>query len=508
MRKWAALCAVSALMVTPVYGSTVYQSDLDDAVSTVPGTFQDIQTPDDVNIKIVRKGTVSSDKPSLQERMYTRVDANHMKMNDITGDVEADGDVVVKRGTEELRAPRVEGNTKTGQYQTKGDSYRYLVDGGKTKDLSGHELHYNANTKEAYADSAIGWSEPYYIKGTNITFDGEVGHIQRGVLTTKHAMAFEHSPDYRIQGENIEVYPGDKAIIHHASFFVKNVRLLSLNSYTVSLRNDKEKKISLFDIIPTPSYTSDDGFGLRGSFDYPVSKRGEWYVDYGWYSKVGFKPKIGYRHHPTWGTISGGYSRESDEYHNRTVWIEKKWEVRADTHAFHFGNTPFYIRGGANIGYWKEEEVKGLHNEVYTQVSHDPIRLWDGASLRFLVGYQRDYYEYNHKVRSMPYWGARFNVRINPRLSAFAAYTQRNIDYNNSPYPFDTTEIPKEFVYGGSFRIARLDDLSAAVTLDVNTGRIDSVNYTWHHNLHSLDTYVTYKSREKSWEVKVLAKDF
>ena len=50
-------------------------------------------------------------------------------------------------------------------------------------------------------------------KGNNATFDGQIGHMEKGMVTTKHAMAFVHTPDYRVEGQDIQVYPGDKVVI-------------------------------------------------------------------------------------------------------------------------------------------------------------------------------------------------------------------------------------------------------------------------------------------------------
>ena len=37
-------------------------------------------------------------------------------------------------------------------------------------------------------------------------------------LPQKHAMAFKHTPDYRVEGQDIKVYPGDKVIIKKTVF--------------------------------------------------------------------------------------------------------------------------------------------------------------------------------------------------------------------------------------------------------------------------------------------------
>ena len=76
------------------------------------------------------------------------------------------------------------------------------------------------------------------------------------------------------------------------------------------------------------------------------------------------KPQVGYRHYLPWGTASVGYSKESNEYNDETVWVEKIGEARLDTHTYHVGNSPITVRGGINAGYWKEGSVKGSHKRI------------------------------------------------------------------------------------------------------------------------------------------------
>ena len=45
---------------------------------------------------------------------------------------------------------------------------------------------------------------------------------KKACLQQKHAMAFKHTPDYRVEGQDIKVYPGDKVIIKKPSFYIKN----------------------------------------------------------------------------------------------------------------------------------------------------------------------------------------------------------------------------------------------------------------------------------------------
>ncbi len=258
--------------------SITYQDSLDSISESYPGELQQPSTPERSNIRVVRRGASPINAPT--EKLPTRVDADKMTYSGSTGDVNAFGNVVVTQGNRTLLANRITGNTKTTEYRTADGPYRYLEDGGKTKDLTGDVMTYRTSDQHFDAGHTQGWSDPYYVKGQNLSYDGQTGSIEKGMITSKHAMAFKHTPDYRIEGEDIKIYPGDKVVIQHPSFYIKNFKLFSLKSYTKSIRGDKQGKVSAFSIMPRPIYNSDDGIGLRGNAEIPLGKSGEAYFDY------------------------------------------------------------------------------------------------------------------------------------------------------------------------------------------------------------------------------------
>nr|WP_252893804.1 LptA/OstA family protein [Veillonella denticariosi] len=203
--QWlAAACLVC--LAQPVWAATdstppVYQDTLDSEGQSYSGELAKASTPENSNIRVVRRGEkAKSTEPS--EQLPTRIDANKMAYTGSTGDVYAEGDVVVTQGNQTLLSPRIEGNTKTTEYRTVG-GYRYLEDNGKTKDITGQNMTYRTKDRHFTADQAMGWNDPYYVKGSNATFDGQEGHMEKGMVTTKHAMAFKHAPDYRVEGGKI-----------------------------------------------------------------------------------------------------------------------------------------------------------------------------------------------------------------------------------------------------------------------------------------------------------------
>ena len=142
--------------------------------------------------------------------------------------------LVVSQGNQTLMAPRIEGNTKTTEYRTVG-GYRYLEDGGKTKDITGQNMTYRTSDRHFERTKPWDGAIPYYVKGNNTTFDGQIGHMEKGMVTTKHCNGFViHTPDYRVEGQDIQVYPGDKSRYKKPSFYIKTLKYYPCHLITTS----------------------------------------------------------------------------------------------------------------------------------------------------------------------------------------------------------------------------------------------------------------------------------
>lgn len=511
--KKARYALSAALVVMPLLSveaaddkGLVYENTQDIAYDSDPVSLATMNESDGALIRVVRRGT----RPTVVDNTEqpVKVDADSMYYSSATGNVVAVGKVDAVQGTQEIHSEKLLGNTKSQEYTTDGE-FHYLENKGATKDLRGTNLVYNSGTNAMSAPDVIGYVDPYYVKAEKVDYDGQQGLITKGWLTTKHAMAYKGVPDYRIEGSTIEVYPGDKAIIRDAKLFIKNGKILSMPKYVVSLRSDREGEFNVFSLIPRPTYNSDDGFGLKGNIEYPVGDSGELFFRYQWMTKEGFKPSFGYREYLPWGVATFGVSRESSSLNARTVWVEKRPEFSVYTNQYHIGKTPFTVRGGGNIGYWKEDYIKGSHAMFFGEVSHDRIKLSKNAGIRFYGGYQRDYYGYNDHIRSMPYWGVTSSWKLNSKVTAFTSYRQNNMDRrNNSPYPFDREDINRNWTIGASFKLSRLDTFTITTKRDVQTGELRYVDYTWHRDMHSFEGWLTYQSKQKKWSYTVVAKDF
>ena len=127
-------------------------------VQTPMGSTVSTDTKYAPNLQV--KPTVPKGKQEVQKpAVPVRIDADKMYYNDTTGRVWANGSVEVERGNQQLLSQKIEGNTKTQQYESASD-YRFLEDKGDTKDLTGSHITYNATTGEAHTKDVFGYADP------------------------------------------------------------------------------------------------------------------------------------------------------------------------------------------------------------------------------------------------------------------------------------------------------------------------------------------------------------
>lgn len=147
--------------------------------------------------------------------------------------------------------------------------------------------------------------------------------VNNGYFTTRHAVA--KVPDYRIEADSIDIYPGDHYTAHEVKLMAKNTILLTLSSYTGSLK-DNSGEIGLWSLIPRPVFDSDNGMGLHNSLVIPINEDPDStvYMENRWYTKSGYKPDIGIKYRVPVGTFRLHYAEEeSTTNDDGGIWVKK-----------------------------------------------------------------------------------------------------------------------------------------------------------------------------------------
>ncbi len=430
--------------------------------------------------------------------------ADAMKYQSTSGDVSAEGDVDMTHMAERYRTERIYGNNKTQHYVI--PSAVYWTAPNNTAEAQSAE--YDGISGISTFSEFSGWyGGLYYYRGTNGIYNRKtnVATVQNAYFTTKSAVA--RVPDYRIEAESVDIYPGDKYVAHHPSLFIKNTRLITLGSYTGSLRHDS---ISIWSLIPTPTYDSHNGFGLKNAFEMPIGGVKSdlyFYSRLAWYTKQGFIPDIGLRYETPQGTFRFQYSKTESTTNSNHIWLERRPSLTFQSRGYPIKNTQLYAGFGGEVGYWKQKNgPEGSYKMWEVWLRHRPIRLGPHLALNLGIGYKHDYYGYRNRFRKNAYYtvGLSGNYGI---FSTWVNYTNNN-QVGYTPYAFDTYDMTKPVSTGFRVQLTPRDAFSVNYSIDTVNGVLCHRDYTYYRDMHSFTGWVQYRSVDKEWNVMIQPKDF
>lgn len=152
-----------------------------------------------------KKGKKAKDTGISPEHPLTFT-ADYIRYNHSTGDVMAEGRIDMRQMMDQYTTEYVYGNTVTQQYVIPGEVHWK----NPTTDMTAQRAEYDGAASIGKFYDFSGWdSGLYYFKGDKGTYYRKDNKMvaDRGYFTTKHAVA--KVPDYRIEADTIEIYPGD-----------------------------------------------------------------------------------------------------------------------------------------------------------------------------------------------------------------------------------------------------------------------------------------------------------
>jgi hypothetical protein len=434
-----------------------------------------------------------------------KIQADTVYFRNSDGFVRGRGNVDLYQGSDEMHADYVEGNAQTQLFYVPGNAV-WIQNGSA---MNGTGILYNGKTRSASADAVSGFVDKgLYIRGTEGEMYNGQGYIKKGLITTPHAVA--KTPDYYLTGDDIHVYPGDKFTSENTKLWFKHMCVLTYGHYEGSLKPEDHNRSYLFSLLPRPDYSSENGFGVYGGALFPIhdSDTLKLRINYALYTDIGFKPTIQLEKSTRYGWFSFGYHTEESTLNNDHIWSTQFPQLTYVMPRLNFGQTGIYVDNGASIGRWAESGIEtGNHKDFHTRLSHEPIRLWNGANIQFYAGYRKDLYSTDDAVRRDPYSGVNLGQRINERVWTNWWYTKHNLS-GYSPYRFDTIDHPRQKGVSVGYAATPRDTFILTLAKDLDTKKISDRNFTWVRDLHSFSALVTYKQVDKEWEVHVRAKDF
>lgn len=405
-----------------------------------------------------------------------------------SGAVYAKGNVVITQTESRVRADEITGNTKSADVHIEDKAHMLQVNQPRVV-LDGYKTDYNYQKKTGTMNNAKGKVEQQYITGKKLDFYPERVVIYNGTTTKCSA---KH-PDYHTSAEKIEIWPNDRMVMHKVKFWIKNKVIATKNLYEVDIsKNAKDK------VFPKVGYNNDDGVYVTQSFDYPLRKNVDAYVDVNYYSKHGFKNVYGtgwnngYNH----ANLQYGSFEDSDD-----AWIKKEPTLTYVYGSRKIGSTPFNYDIGAEIGKWTDDTKTSTHKKYYVDLSRDPISF--GKSLHLYTSAQysitRESYD-DSRVDGLSY-NATFVKEVNDRVALYSGYHYTQNTKANSLFNYGSEDYAKKWESGISYRIDDRNRIVIGENYDMDSKQIRDVDYYWYHDIHCAQMVLRYREKRQSWHV-------
>lgn len=497
--------ALTRLAPLPVKGEDRMTFSSDGGVLR-PAYMDELKTKKDADKEkeISKKKAEKKEDNGISPEHPAVVNADKLRYNQTTGDVEAFGQVDIRHMMDTYQTEYVYGNTISQKYVVPGE----VTWKGPTTRLKAARADYDAAAAVGHFENLSGWdSNTYYFQGDNGTYDRNANHmiVEHGYFTTRHAVA--KVPDYRIEAESIDIYPGDKYVAHNVKLMAKNTVLVTLSTYKGSL---KHEQVSLWSLIPRPVFDSDNGFGLHNAIAIPLDgdMNLTFYLENSWYTKEGYKPDVGLRYETPVGGLRFHYAEmESSTNDDGGIWVKKRPSLEFDSKHFYLFGSRFYVGATGEWGYWEEGRVKGTYKGFDTYISSDP---WDmGKFLQFSwrAGFAKDFYGYNGgMIRQNTY----YTLGLTGHYRAFdgwVRYTNREFD-GHTPYLYDSYTSDKPINVGFRIQPTHNDAFSLAWEVDTSDGRLKHRYWTYYRDMHSFYAWIRYDDVEKETKFMLMPKDF
>ena len=147
---------------------------------------------------------------------------------------------------------------------------------------------YNTETKKIRALSTRTESQPYFLKGENVTSISEIGYLVQGGDFTTHDTA---TPDFHLHAQKIRYYEDDRVVLQYVTAYIGNVPIFWWPYLYQSLSDT-------FSFSVTPAYTSTWGPSLLTQIMFPITDYVKARLRLDYFGRrgpaIGFDPVIDY----------------------------------------------------------------------------------------------------------------------------------------------------------------------------------------------------------------------
>lgn len=419
-----------------------------------------------------------------QTKVPIVIEADQLSFSDETGDIFANGKVVITNQGQRVEADHIDGNTKLNEVWI-NDKATFSMQGTTPRDsteLTGSHTLYNYKIKTGSMEQAKGKVEHNYVSGQNISIFPDKYIINNGTTTQCPAKI----PDYHISADKIEIWPGDHMIAYNAKFWIGNTVIFTMPKYRVGLKPGEGKSE-----FPRIGYDSDNGVYIMQHIEYPVNNKLSAYANLDYYTKVDFKPSVGLIQRESNYSVSVEQGNFQDSDSN---WIKKEPEFKFSYYPHKLGNLPINYTFTASYGKWTDSNKTSWHQDYNLYFTHDPIKLNRTMNLYLGTGFERIQESYDNSAQNILKYDVTVDKKWSDRFSGWVGYhyTQNN----KSLFSYGSDDLDRKLNAGFTYKIDKMNSIGITRNYNMVTQKVDDLDYIWYRNLHCWQATITYKSKE------------
>ncbi len=416
----------------------------------------------------------SETKPEVKAPIV--IEGDNLSFSEETGEIFAEGNVVVKQNTDTISADLIRGNNKTTEVWIDGQA---TLQQPGTK-LVGTHTHYNYTTQLGNMQQVKGLVGAEHLSGKNLEFFPGKMIAHDGTMTKCPAIV----PDYHMSADRIEIWPGDKMVAYNVKMWIKNTVIYSMPKYKKSL-NEGENDSA----FPRIGYKSGNGVFISQRLEYPLSDNISAFGDFVYYSQSGFKPLYGVidREKNYKVSLVEGYYQDDDE-----DWIKKEPDVKFELYRKRLGKLPVSYTFDTSYGKWTDKYKSSWHHETNLYFSHDTITFGKGLNLNLGTGIQRVHESYNDSTSNKYKFDAGLSKQWSPRFTTTTEYhyTKNHVSLFN----YNEADMARELDVGFTYKIDRMNTIGFRQSYDLDNKEVYDRDYTWYRDLHCWQAVITYRA--------------
>lgn len=423
------------------------------------------------------------------------VTSDHMRYHDDTGDIVAEGNVIITQGEKVIRAAVVEGNSKSGDVRIDGKATYEAVDAQQNIALTGGPVVYNWVQRKGSVDEPKGHVNKENIRGDSIELLPDRYIVHDGRVTRCER---EDHPHYCMTADRIEIIPNVKMTAYNAKVLFFGRVLYSQERYTTSLKpEDRNQESSL---LPAIGYRSENGLYVRQRLSQPLAERVDAYADINYYSKHGFTPAAGvvYGGNGYSLRIVDGVFRDSDG--DKLI---KEPELQFSFDSRKIGHSPYSYAIWGSYGKWDDDEKSSWHNEEKIYVSREPIYLDADKSLYLTLGAGTGYM---HESYLSDGWATtNYDGVIYKNWQRWQANTGYHYNRENrNLFEYDRSDLSNYWETGMTYHANAKDSFGVIARYDMDDNRIYDLDFKWYRNLNDcFQMEFTYRQKQRKVEYKI-----